>query len=381
MPPPKPGRLLIVDDEIELMTALCEMLTGQGYEAVGFASSREALQALQEQEFDLLLADLMMPDLDGIALLRAGLEMDPHLVGIIMTGQGTVPTAVDAMKIGAFDYILKPFKFNAVLPILARAMDVRRLRMENVQLRETTTVYELIQAIAFTLDSEAILNKVAEVALQQCEADEVSIMLPTEQGDELYVAVARGERAEHIVGKRAPLEQGVAGWVARYRELLALPGEVRDSRFTPLHPRPDIGFAISMPMIAGNQFVGVLNANTTRRRPFTPGQVKALTILTGAASAALEAARLYEQVRQAEEKERLILEKVDEVVYKIRISDDPMRGTIQFVSQRLENIIGYKAEEFLNDSALWLSLLHPDDISAAASRTQAIYASGQSGTR
>ncbi|MBI3242556.1 MAG: PAS domain S-box protein [Chloroflexi bacterium] len=383
MPPSKskPGRLLIVDDEVELVMALCEILTRQGYEAVGLASGREALQALKEQEFDLLLADLMIPDLDGIALLRAGLETDPHLVGIIMTGQGTVPTAVEAMKIGAFDYLLKPFKFNAVLPVLARAMDVRRLRLENVQLRETATVYELIQTIAFTLDSGAILNKVAEVALRQCEADEVSIMLPTEAGDELYVAVARGERAEHIVGKRAPLEQGVAGWVARYRELLALPGEVRDSRFAPLYPRPDIGFAVSMPMIAGNRFVGVLNANTTRRRPFTSGQVKALTILTGAASAALEAARLYEQARRVEEKERLILENVDEVVYMIGISDDPFRGTTQFVSPRVKNIIGYRAEEFLNDPGLWARLIHPDDISTIGSQTQAIYASGQSGTR
>src|SRR3970282_159133 len=87
-PAPKLGRLLVVDDEAELMTALREMLTRQGYEVAGFTSGREALEALREGEFDLLLTDLMMPGLDGIALLRAGLEIDPHLVGSIIPGQG-----------------------------------------------------------------------------------------------------------------------------------------------------------------------------------------------------------------------------------------------------------------------------------------------------
>src|SRR3972149_6623843 len=105
---PKLGRLLIVDDEVELMTVLGSMLRKQGYEVMGFASGTEALEALRERQFDLLLADLMMPELDGIELLRAGLGIDPHLVGVIMTGQGTVQTAVEAMKVGAFDYLLKP---------------------------------------------------------------------------------------------------------------------------------------------------------------------------------------------------------------------------------------------------------------------------------
>ena len=117
-PHPKLGRLLVVDDEVELMTALCQMLTEYGYEAAGFTSGKDALEALKEQDFDLLLADLMMPEMDGITLLRLGLEIDPNLVGIIMTGQGTVQTAVEAMKIGAFDYVLKPFKLQAVLPTL-----------------------------------------------------------------------------------------------------------------------------------------------------------------------------------------------------------------------------------------------------------------------
>ena len=127
-------RLLIVDDEAAQMTALCDTLEDHGYGTTGFTSAKEALAVLRGQEFDLVLTDLMMPEMDGITLLRAALDMDVNLVGIVMTGHGSIDTAVEAMKGGALDYILKPFKLSVILPVLARALAVRRLRLENAEL-------------------------------------------------------------------------------------------------------------------------------------------------------------------------------------------------------------------------------------------------------
>lgn len=133
---PRTGRLLVVDDEVELMAALCDALRGEGFEPAGFADPAAALDALRGgDEFDLLLSDLMMPGTDGIQLLRQALQVDPALVGVIMTGQGSIPTAVEAMRAGAFDYLLKPFRLGQVLPVLDRAMEVRRLKVENTRLR------------------------------------------------------------------------------------------------------------------------------------------------------------------------------------------------------------------------------------------------------
>jgi DNA-binding NtrC family response regulator len=132
----KLGRLLVVDDEVELMNALCETLADQDYETVGASNPKTGLKELAEKDFDILMTDLMMPGMDGIQLLREALAIDPNLVGIIMTGQGTIESAVQAMKMGAFDYVVKPFNLQTMLPILGRAMDVRRLRMENVRLRQ-----------------------------------------------------------------------------------------------------------------------------------------------------------------------------------------------------------------------------------------------------
>jgi signal transduction histidine kinase len=140
MSAPAKARLLIVDDEVAQMQALCDTLTDQGYETIGCGSGAAALNVLRRTPVDLLLADLMMPELDGIALLRAAQQIDPTLVGVIMTGEGTIASAVEAMRSGAFDYVLKPFKLSAVVPVLGRALAMRRLRIDNAalerQLRE-----------------------------------------------------------------------------------------------------------------------------------------------------------------------------------------------------------------------------------------------------
>jgi two-component system sensor histidine kinase/response regulator len=134
--PPLP-RIMIVDDEAAQMLALCNTLGDHGYETHGFTDGGAALEALGKARFDLLLADLMMPGMDGIALLEAAKQLDQDLVGIIMTGEGTITSAVAAMKTGALDYILKPFKLSVILPVLARALAVRDLRIANVKLERS----------------------------------------------------------------------------------------------------------------------------------------------------------------------------------------------------------------------------------------------------
>ncbi|MCI0489110.1 MAG: PAS domain S-box protein [Blastocatellia bacterium] len=303
------GRLLVVDDEENLLKALCRGLSNHGYEAVGFTSGHQAQEALRSQSFDILLTDLMMPDTDGIRLLKESMEIDPSLIGIVMTGQGTIASAVEAMKVGAFDYVLKPFKLSSLLPVLARAVEFRRLKLENLQLQETVAIYELTQAVAFSLDVNTIVNKMADAALEQCKADEASILLSSGDEKNLYIAAVRGGGREAILGKRVPEGNGIAGWVAANREPLLLQGEVSDSRFAPLRVRPDIRSAISMPLLAGGALVGVLNVSaTSRRRPFSMGELKALSVLASAGALALKSAWLYTAVLEAKDDLNALIE-------------------------------------------------------------------------
>src|SRR4030042_3187617 len=138
----KSERLLVVDDEVEILTPLCDLLSEWGYEVTGFTKGKDAQEALKEQEFDLLLTDLMMPEIDGIKLLKEALKIDPHLVCIIITGKGTIQTAVEAMKVGVFDYIVKPSDWKLLKLILSRAIEVRRLRETKEKYRSIFEDYQ-----------------------------------------------------------------------------------------------------------------------------------------------------------------------------------------------------------------------------------------------
>nr|WP_314605843.1 response regulator [uncultured Janthinobacterium sp.] len=131
---PMPPRILIVDDELAHVRALCDTLRGQAYDTTGLASGEAALSLLAVESFDLLLVDLMMPGMNGIAVVEAARKIDPDLACIIMTGEGTIASAVQAMQAGALDYVVKPFKVSGILLILARALETRQLRIANARL-------------------------------------------------------------------------------------------------------------------------------------------------------------------------------------------------------------------------------------------------------
>jgi len=129
-------RLLIVDDEEPQMRALCNTLSSEGYTVSGFTSPVSALGVVQRGAFDLLLTDLQMPGMDGIELLAGARRIDPDLIGIMMTGHGSIDSAVKAMQAGALDYIQKPFRLKTMLPVLRRGLEMRQLRTENSELRK-----------------------------------------------------------------------------------------------------------------------------------------------------------------------------------------------------------------------------------------------------
>jgi signal transduction histidine kinase len=131
------ARVLIVDDDATQVQALSKTLSDQGYETTGFTRPAQALTAIKPGQFELLLTDMNMPEMGGIELLNAAQQIDNDLVGVIMTGEGTIATAVEAMRTGALDYILKPFKLSALMPVLARALAVRDLRIEVAQLEQS----------------------------------------------------------------------------------------------------------------------------------------------------------------------------------------------------------------------------------------------------
>jgi DNA-binding NtrC family response regulator len=132
----KPGRILIVDDEPDVVANWTRILERDGHECVGATDAERALALLESGRPDVVLTDLAMPRVDGIAILARALTVDPDAAVVIVTGHGTVQSAVEAMRAGAFDYLLKPLPSNDALRLVVeRAVARRRLVEENRRLR------------------------------------------------------------------------------------------------------------------------------------------------------------------------------------------------------------------------------------------------------
>lgn len=154
-----PPRILVVDDEVAQMKAVCDVLRDEGYEAVGFHSSEAALDAVKQNgAFDVHLSDLQMPGMDGIAFFKSVREIDAEAACVLMTGHGTIDSAVEAIKSGVLDYILKPFKVSALLPILTRCLAVRRLRLENLELLKSLRQRSAELEVSNNIKSEFLAN-------------------------------------------------------------------------------------------------------------------------------------------------------------------------------------------------------------------------------
>jgi PAS domain S-box-containing protein len=298
-----PARILIVDDEEELQKVLTLRLQRKGFHVEGYSTATEALAALEETEFDILLTDLMMPEMDGIELIRTSLSIDPDLTCILMTGQGTIQTAVEALKSGAFEYLLKPFKIKELFEVLERGLKMSRTVVDNRGLRETVEIYRLSQAVAFSTDQQPLLEHAVEGAARLFGADEASILLIDQDTKELVVAFAVGEGRESLVGSRHPPGDGIAGWVATHQEPIIIHNsEVKNE--PPGFPEltRELFCCLCVPVMARGKLMGVFNLNVIhpRRRPYTSEQAKTFSILANTIATSLEITRLDGQRKRDE---------------------------------------------------------------------------------
>jgi len=132
----KPPLILIIDDEPLMRLSITDALKAVGYEVRAAASGHEGMALLNKESFDVVITDLRLPGADGLTLLQACKQRSPRTEVIVITAHGSVDSAVEAMKLGAYDYITKPFSMDELLLIVERLSKVLALRQENLSLRE-----------------------------------------------------------------------------------------------------------------------------------------------------------------------------------------------------------------------------------------------------
>jgi DNA-binding NtrC family response regulator len=187
-------KILLVDDEKRALEALGRTLQMMGYQTVGVSDPSMAQNLLKKDDYDILIADLIMPQVDGIRLLEFTKGINPDLPVIILTGYGTVKTAVEAMKKGAFDYVTKPYNIDEIDLTVKRALQQRDLLLENRLLRETLSKKFPFSAIIS--EDEAMKNILRQVQTLANTDSTVLITGESGTGKELIA------RALHFSGIR-----------------------------------------------------------------------------------------------------------------------------------------------------------------------------------
>ncbi len=133
----RPARILVVDDERSIREMLAIVLRREGYEVLLAENGRSAIDTLEREPVDLLISDIKMPDLSGVEVLRAAKQIDRDILGIMITAFASTDTAVEAMRLGACDYLSKPFDIDLLKMKVREKIENRQLRQENVLLKRT----------------------------------------------------------------------------------------------------------------------------------------------------------------------------------------------------------------------------------------------------
>lgn len=179
-------KILIVDDEELMRRFLAETLVRKNYDVETAGSGKEALAALKKKNYDLIITDMKMPDLSGIELLRKVKESSPQTLVIVMTAYGTIETAVEAMRLGAFNYLLKPFTPDAIETLIEKAAGHLALVQENIYLREEVSSKRIPTKL---VAASPLMKKVLAEAIQIAKSH-ASVLIHGESGTGKEVVAA-----------------------------------------------------------------------------------------------------------------------------------------------------------------------------------------------
>jgi len=159
------AQILVIDDDKAMRDACYQILSRQGYQVELAGSARQGLNLLERSSFDVILLDLVMPDLDGLETLKKIRTLDPEVQVIIITGYGTIQSAVESIKAGAFHFLSKPFVPDDLRHLVGRALDKRRLDLENIYLRQELKSKDDKSVLVYESESMArILDMITRVA-------------------------------------------------------------------------------------------------------------------------------------------------------------------------------------------------------------------------
>lgn len=288
-------KILIVDDEKDVLVLCQRILETQGYDVKTANSGYEVIELTNQEHFDLLLTDIKMPGMSGLEIAQTLKQSDPGIICVTMTGFSTMDMAINAVKLGIDEFILKPFTPKDLKLAVTKALEKERLRKENFRLRSLIPLFELNKRLLGTVDEEQLLNHVVKIATKETKAYLIGLYIINES-DEVLTSVSFTEPEGTEQNKKASIT--LAKEAMEQEQQLVL--DIDD----PLIPYDqllrDLGAVsvISTPLKSQKANLGALVLAQKENR-FAPSDSEFLLVLCGQASIALENARLFTKIQDA----------------------------------------------------------------------------------
>lgn len=275
------SNILVVDDEINVLTTVQAILQGEGYHVEAASGGAAALDAIRERHYDLVLTDLKMPGIDGLALLAEVRKRSPETVTIMMTGYGSLDTALEAIQLGAYEYLLKPTEIAELKLAVKRSLEKKRSS-------EIETLYALSRMISESADSSAISSKVCEAACQVFNLKQASLAIMDSKGNPHNCDVLLQQLLSHA-------DAGIRQRLAQGETICAEKGGASVKNWA---GRSGIGSFILVPGIGKERLVCVLLAhNGGEPHDFHASEQRFLRAMTNQAALALENFALVDELK------------------------------------------------------------------------------------
>lgn len=288
--------ILIVDDEKSICEVLAQYLKKDGYLVSTVSCGEEALNVLTTTETHLMISDIKMPGITGVDLLKQVKEMGLSLPVLMTTGFPTLDTAIEALKLGAYDYMTKPFHLEEIGEKVRRAFEAQKLQEENLLFSRLVSLHEVTKELVATLEVSELNYKFLDFSLKMVKADGGALLLVDHAG-KLAITETAGEHFDPAYWLSQTFV-AASRHVAQNQELLLLDA-VDPYTGDHLQPLPEeIRTLISFPLQTPSRVIGVLNLVRIREHePFTNLDLEIINVLASQASISLENVRLYHNIR------------------------------------------------------------------------------------
>jgi len=289
-------RILVVDDQPDVLSVCERILVTEGYDVVGVDNGFEAVQLAGTQPFDLLLTDIKMPGMDGLDVAEAARTVNPHLVCVTMTGYSTMDMAIEALKLGVEEFIIKPFTPKDLLSAVSRALEKERLRAETVRLRALLPLFEINRVFMSTTDVDTLARKVVETVTTELKPDRAVLLLWSEWEPGRPPAECATFPSFDLDDQELPPWLQVVQWASRHDTAVLFDASSGHDVASSLGA--DCVLARTVDAKSGPLGTLVLTLDEPGRS-FSDGDREFLSVLCSQAGIAIENARLFEQLRKA----------------------------------------------------------------------------------